>query len=53
VDTPETGTAKFQLNQNGTMAYEVDVTNLDKMIDGSIEYKNSTEAVTLINPYQQ
>jgi hypothetical protein len=51
VDTPATGTAKFQLNQNGTMAYEVDVMNLNKIIDGSIDYKNSTEAVTLLNPY--
>lgn len=51
VNTPATGTAKFQLNQNGTMSYEVDGKNLDKVIDASIEYKNTTEVVSLINPY--
>ncbi len=51
VNTPATGTAKFQLNSNGTISYEVDAKNLDKVIDGSIEYKNGTEVVSLINPY--
>ena len=51
VNTPATGTAKFQLNQNGTMSYEVDAKNLDKVIDASIDYKNATEVVSLINPY--
>jgi competence protein ComGC len=51
VNTPATGTAKFQLNQNGTMSYEVDAKNLDKVIDASIDYKNTTEVVSLINPY--
>ena len=51
VNTPATGTSKFQLNQNGTMSYEVDAKNLDKVIDASIEYKNTTEVVSLINPY--
>lgn len=51
VNTPATGTAKFQLNQNGTMSYEVDAQNLDKVIDASIDYKNTTEVVSLINPY--
>ena len=51
VNTQATGTAKFQLNSNGTISYEVDAKNLDKVIDGSIEYKNGTEVVSLINPY--
>jgi competence protein ComGC len=51
VNTPATGTAKFQLNQNGTISYEVDAKNLDKVIDASIDYKNGTEVVSLINPY--
>ncbi len=51
VNTPATGTAKFQLNQNGTMSYEVDAKNLDKVIDASIDYKNTTEVVPLVNPY--
>ncbi len=33
------------------MSYEVDGKNLDKVIDASIEYKNTTEVVSLINPY--
>jgi competence protein ComGC len=51
VNTPATGTSKFQLNQNGTMSYEVDAKTLDKVIDASIDYKNGTEVVSLINPY--
>jgi hypothetical protein len=51
VNTPATGTAKFQVNSNGTVSYEVNVVNLDKVIDGSIEYKNATEVVSLLNPY--
>ncbi len=51
VSTTATGTAKFQLNSNGTISYKVDATNLDKVIDGSIEYKNGTEVISLINPY--
>ena len=33
------------------MSYEVDGKNLDKVIDASIEYKNTTEVVSLVNPY--
>jgi competence protein ComGC len=51
INTLATGSAKFQLNQNGTMSYEVDTKNLDKVIDASIDYKNATEVVSLINPY--
>jgi CHRD domain len=35
VNTPATGTAKFQVNPNGTLSYELDVMNLNKVI-GSI-----------------
>jgi hypothetical protein len=51
VNSPATGTAKFQVNPNGTMSYDVNAVNLDKVIDGSVEYKNSSEVVSLVNPY--
>jgi hypothetical protein len=51
VNTPATGTAKFQVNPNGTLSHEVDVMNLNKVIGSHIGSKNGTELAQLLDPY--
>lgn len=51
VNTPATGKAKFQVNPNGTLSYELDVMNLNKVIGSHISSKNGTELAQLLNPY--
>jgi CHRD domain-containing protein len=51
VSTPATGIAKFHTNSNGTLSYEIDVMNLNKVIAGHIGTKNGTEILQLLNPY--
>jgi hypothetical protein len=51
VNTTATGTAKFQVNPNGTLSYEVDVMNLNKVIGSHIGSKNGTELAQLLDPY--
>jgi hypothetical protein len=51
VNTPATGTAKFQVNPNGTLSYELDVMNLNKVIGSHISSKSGTEMAQLLNPY--
>jgi len=52
VDTPATGTAKFHLNPNGTMSYEVDVNNINDVVGVPIKLKDGTELAELLNLYQ-
>jgi hypothetical protein len=51
VNTRATGIAKFHTNGNGTLSYEIDVMNLNKVIAGHIGTKNGTEIAQLLNPY--
>jgi hypothetical protein len=51
VDTSATGTAKFILNPNGTLSYEVDVMNINQVIDAHVNLKNGTVLVGLLNLY--
>jgi hypothetical protein len=51
VSTPATGTAKLSLNPNGTLSYEVDANNIDKVIGVPIDLKNGTLLAELLNVY--
>ena len=51
VDTSATGTAKFILNPNGTLSYEVDVMNINQVIDAHVNLKNGTVLAGLLNLY--
>ena len=51
VNTPATGVAKFHTNSNGTLSYEIDVKNLNKVIASHISTKNGTEILQLLSPY--
>ena len=51
VSTPATGTAKFQVNPNGTLSYELNVMNLNKVIGSHIGSRNGTELAQLLDPY--
>jgi hypothetical protein len=51
VNTGATGTAKFIVNPNGTLSYEVDVMNINMVIGAPVSLKNGTELVELLNLY--
>jgi uncharacterized protein (DUF2342 family) len=51
VNTPATGTAKFHLNPNGTLSYEVDVNNMKDVIGVPVKLKNGAEVAQLFNVY--
>src|SRR5581483_6793255 len=51
VNTPATGTAKFSVNPNGTLSYEVDASNIDKVLAVPLEQKNGTLLAELLNIY--
>lgn len=53
VNTVATGTAKFNLDSNGNMAYDIDVTNLKGVIGAHISLQNGTDLVQVFNPYVQ
>ena len=52
VNTPATGTAKFHLNPNGTLSYQVDVNNINGAIGVPIKLKSGLDLAELINIYQ-
>jgi hypothetical protein len=51
VNTTATGTAKFHLNPNGTLSYEVDVNNIKDVIGVPVKLKNGAEVAQLLNVY--
>ena len=53
VNTVATGTAKFNLDSNGNMAYNIDVTNLKGVIGAHISLQNGTDLAQVFNPYVQ
>jgi hypothetical protein len=53
VNTVATGTAKFNLDSNGNMAYNIDVKNLNGVIGAHISLKNGTDLAQVFNPYVQ
>ncbi|MDW0265634.1 MAG: CHRD domain-containing protein [Nitrososphaeraceae archaeon] len=53
VNTVATGTAKFNLDSSGNMAYNIDVTNLKGVIGAHISLQNGTDLAQVFNPYVQ
>ena len=53
VNTVATGTAKFNLDSNGNMAYNIDVANLKGVIGAHISLQNGTDLAQVFNPYVQ
>jgi hypothetical protein len=51
VDTSATGTAKFNVNPNGTLSYQVDVMNINQVIGAPVTLKNGTVLAELLNLY--
>jgi hypothetical protein len=51
VNTPATGTAKFHLNPNGTLSYEVDVNNIKDVVGVPVKLKTGAEVAQLLNVY--
>jgi CHRD domain len=52
VNTPATGIAKFHLNPNGTLSYQVDVNNINGAIGVPIRLKSGVDLAELLNVYQ-
>src|SRR4026207_1980370 len=53
VNTVATGTAKFNLDSNGNIAYNIDVKNLKGVIGAHISLQNGTDLAQVFNPYVQ
>ncbi|MFZ0515021.1 MAG: CHRD domain-containing protein [Candidatus Nitrosopolaris sp.] len=51
VDTTATGTAKFHVNPNGTLSYEIDVNNINQVVGVPIRLKDGTDLTELLNLY--
>lgn len=51
IDTNAKGSAKFHINPNGTLSYEINATNINGVIGAHIGLNNGTELADLINPY--
>src|SRR5215831_5413755 len=52
VNTPATGTAKFHVNPNGTLSYEVDVNDINGVIGVPIKLKSGVDLAELLSVYQ-
>ena len=53
VNTVATGTAKFNLDSNGNIAYNIGVKNLKGVIGAHISLQNGTDLAQVFNPYVQ
>lgn len=53
VSTPATGTAKFNLDDQGNMAYQIDVKNIKGVIGAHISLKNGSDLAQVFNPYAE
>src|SRR5437867_2263842 len=51
VNTSATGTAKFNVDPQGNMAYEVDVKNIKGVIGAHISLQNGLDLAQVFNPY--
>jgi hypothetical protein len=51
VNTQATGTAKFTVNSNDTLSYEVDATNINAVIGAHIGENNGSLLAQVFNPY--
>jgi hypothetical protein len=53
ITTPATGTAKFNVDPQGNMAYELNVKNIKGVIGAHISLQNGTDLGQVFNPYAQ
>jgi hypothetical protein len=51
VNTNATGTAKLHINSDGSLCYQVTVSNINGVLGSHIGGKNGTEFADLLNPY--
>jgi hypothetical protein len=51
VSTAATGIAKFNVNPNGNIAYEIDGKNIKGIIGAHVSLQNGTDLAQLFNPY--
>jgi hypothetical protein len=51
VSTTGAGTAKFNLDPDGNMAYQIDAKNLNGVIGAHISLKNGTDLAQVFNSY--
>lgn len=51
VTTGASGTAKFNVDQQGNMAYQIDVKNINGVIGAHISLKNGSDLAQVFNPY--
>jgi hypothetical protein len=51
VSTTAAGTAKFNLDPDGDMAYQIDAKNLNRVIGAHISLKNGTDLAKVFNSY--
>jgi hypothetical protein len=51
VSTVATGTAKFNVDSDGNMAYQIDVKNIKGVIGAHISLQNGTDLAQVFNPY--
>ena len=51
VSTSATGVAKFNVDPQGNMAYEIDVKNTNGVIGAHISLQNGTDLAQVFNPY--
>jgi hypothetical protein len=51
VSTTATGTAKFNVDTEGNMAYQIDVKNSEGVIGAHISLQNGTDLAQVFNPY--
>ena len=53
VSTTATGTAKFNIEPDGNMAYQIDTRNLNGVIGAHISLKNGTDLAQVFNSYME
>jgi hypothetical protein len=51
VSTTTAGTAKFNLDPDGNMAYQIDAKNLNRVIGVHISLKNGTDLAQVFNSF--
>jgi hypothetical protein len=51
VSTTATGTAKFNVDTEGNIAYQIDVKNIEGVIGAHISLQNGTDLAQVFNPY--
>lgn len=53
INTPATGTAKFNIDPDGNMAYQINTNSLDGVIGAHISLKNGTDLAQVFNSYME